>query len=371
MSYGGASYGGGGGSYGGGNSYGRGGGGGGAGAGSYGSGGFNTGGGGGYGGSGGGRGGYGGGRGGGYGRGGGGRGAFGGGRGRGGFSKKFDPRKIFVGGVSKRDTDSNSFQQFFQTFGEIEDIILMKNVDGSDGHRGFGFVTFKDQAVTDQVLAKAGSVNLDGRMVDVKMALPPDLKPPEGVDGNKLFVGSLPKDGYSSDELREYFGQWGVVTDSWVSQGKGFGFVTYENSTGAYKALMHGNESGHTVRGGISINVSWPRPRLDGGGRGGGGGFGGARGGYQQQSGYQSYGVASVPYNGGGAAYSGGGASGYAAAPAMGGYQGGGGGYTGGGGSYSASGYAAPGNQTVAYQGGGNQQPAYQGGGGGQRYQPY
>jgi len=367
----------GGGSYGGGGSYARGGGGysGGGGT-NYGGGGFNPGSRGGYGGGGGARGGYGGGRGGGYsgGRGGGrgrGRGGFGGGRGRGGSSKKFDPRKIFVGGVSKRDTDSNSFQQFFQAFGEIEDIILMKNLDGSEGHRGFGFVTFKEQAVTDAVLAKAGTMNMDGRMVDVKMALPPDLKPPEGVEGNKLFVGSLPREGYTAENLKEYFGQWGLVTDSWVSQGKGFGFVTYENQTGAYKALMHGNDSGHTIRDGTSINVSWPRPRVDAGARGG---FSGARGGYQQQAGYQSYGGGGAMggYSGGGGAYSGGGAgyavpgAGYSGASAV--------GYSGGGGTYSAGGYAATpavGNQ-AGYQGGGNQGAAgYQGGGGQQRYQPY
>jgi len=69
----------------------------------------------------------------------------------------------------------------------------MKAKDGSDGHRGFGFVTFKDQSVTDSVLAQNGKLDLDGRMVDVKMALPPELNPPEGADGKKCVYRILAK----------------------------------------------------------------------------------------------------------------------------------------------------------------------------------
>merc|ERR1719334_3117517 len=217
-------------------------------------------------------------------------GGYGGGRGRGrggGGGRnniKFDARKIFVGGVSKRDTDANSFQQFFQSFGEIEDIILMKALDGTDGHRGFGFVTYKEQAVTDEVLSKSGSLQLDGRFIDCKMALPPDLKPPEGVEGNKLFVGSVPKEAFTAEDLKEYFGQWGNVTHSWVSEGKGFGFVTYESQNGAYKALIHGMNVGHSVREGMQLDAKWPKPK-EGGFQGGFGG--GGRGSYGGAAGYQ------------------------------------------------------------------------------------
>jgi len=309
------------------------------------------------------------------------RGGFGGGgysgsgygRGRGGGQRggrtggvdisKYDSRKIFVGGVSKRDTNANSFQQFFQSYGEIEDIILMKAQDGSDGHRGFGFVTFKEQSVTDAVLAKAGNLELDGRFVDCKMALPPDLKPPEGIAGNKIFVGSLPKDNFSKEDLTEYFGQWGTITDAYVSEGRGFGFVTYETQNGAYKALITGMKEGHSVREGMQLDVKWPRPKVVGGRGGFGGGLG--RGSYGGGGGYApAYGGANRGgYQAGG--YQGvSGGSGYQAGGYL-GRGGGGGGYQG----ISAGGYpptAAP------YQGGGG---SYQGGGyqggGGNRYQPY
>jgi len=280
-----------------------------------------------------------------------GRGRGGGGGGR--SNNRYDVRKIFVGGVSKRDTDANSFQQFFQSFGEIEDIILMKALDGTDGHRGFGFVTYKEQAVTDEVLSKSGSLQLDGRFIDCKMALPPDLKPPEGVEGNKLFVGSVPKEAFSAEDLKEYFGQWGNVTHSWVSEGKGFGFVTYESQNGAYKALIHGMNVGHSVRDGIQLDAKWPKPKpgvgmggFGGMGRGYGGGFQPAYGGYQGVGGYQAGGFQGAMGQG------------------RGGFQGAGGGYQAGGGAYQAVG------GQLGYQagvGGG-----YQGQGrGGNRYQPY
>jgi len=186
-----------------------------------------------------------------------GRGRGGGGRG-GSRTRKYDSRKLFIGGVSRRDTDSASFEQFFSSFGEIEDNILMKALDGS-GHRGFGFVTFKDQKVTDKVLSM-GELELDGKKIDIKMALPEELKPPEGMDGKKIFVGSLPKEDFTSEDLKEYFGQWGHVTDSYVSPGRGFGFITYETTTAACKALIHGSNEGHRI-GNIEISAKWPIPK--------------------------------------------------------------------------------------------------------------
>jgi len=224
-----------------------------------------------------------------------GRGSGGGfGRGRGGpggfrAPRKYDARKIFVGGVSRRESDSSSFEGYFSTFGEIEDIVLMKAVDGS-GHRGFGFVTYKEQKVTDSVLAQVGELELDGKKVDVKMALPEELKPPEGSDGKKIFVGSLPKENFDSEDLKEYFGQWGTVTDSYVSPGRGFGFITYESCTGAYKALIHGTNHGHMI-GSIDVSAKWPIPKeatapglLGAGYSGRGFGMGGGRGRFRPYS---------------------------------------------------------------------------------------
>jgi len=173
---------------------------------------------------------------------------------------KVDTRQIFVAGLSKEKTNKATFTQFFKSFGEIEHIALMMNPEGTGGHRGFGFVTYKDQAVTDNVLEQE-SLQLDGQQIDCKISLPGDFKLPVGCDGKKIFIGSLPKAGYTSEDLKEYFTPWGTVTSSWVAEGRGFGFITFESSTSAYKALAHGLNIGHCVRENSQVDVKWPLPR--------------------------------------------------------------------------------------------------------------
>jgi len=175
----------------------------------------------------------------------------------------FDTRKMFVGCV-KKTTAEETFLSFFSDFGEVEKASLKKSYDGS-GHRGFGFVIYKDQAVTDSVMALAGHLVLDGRKLNVELAIPSNMKPPEGVDSTKLFIGNLPKDGIgpATEELTEYFSQFGEVESSFVSPDKGFGFVTFKNEIGAYKALAHGlkNGQGHAIRENVILETKWPDPK--------------------------------------------------------------------------------------------------------------
>jgi len=175
----------------------------------------------------------------------------------------FDTRKMFVGCV-KKTTAEETFISFFSDFGEVEKASLKKSYDGS-GHRGFGFVIYKDQAVTDSVMALAGHLVLDGRKLNIELAIPSNMKPPEGVDSTKLFMGDLPRDGTgpTTEELTQYFSQFGEVKSAFVSPDKGFGFVTFNNEIGAYKALGHGlkNGQGHTIRENLILQTQWPNPK--------------------------------------------------------------------------------------------------------------
>lgn len=100
-----------------------------------------------------------------------------------------------------------------------------------------------------------------------------------------LYVGNLP---YTSteDDLREYFGQWGPVTEVRIVQGRGFGFVDIpeENSADAIEQT-NGKEFQ-----GRALNVSEAKPKTEGA-RGGGysgsrsNGGGGRSGGYGGGSG--------------------------------------------------------------------------------------
>lgn len=57
---------------------------------------------------------------------------------------------------------SESFFNYFSKYGEVTDSVIMTN-KLSGRPRGFGFVTFADSAVADEVLAQEHTI--DGRVV--------------------------------------------------------------------------------------------------------------------------------------------------------------------------------------------------------------
>lgn len=79
-----------------------------------------------------------------------------------------------------------------------------------------------------------------------------------GYAPSKLFVGCLPlRPEVDNDELREYFGQFGVLTDVYVpTPYRGFGFVTYQDGEVARKVL----NMSHTLRK-SQLNLSIAEPR--------------------------------------------------------------------------------------------------------------
>jgi len=100
----------------------------------------------------------------------------------------------------------------------------------------------------------------------------------------KLYVGNLAW-AASQDQLRDLFGQFGTVEDTFIptdresGRPRGFAFVTMAN--GANDAISSLNETEFMGR---SIRVNEAQPSGGGGGGGyrgrGGGGYGGGRGGY-------------------------------------------------------------------------------------------
>lgn len=130
---------------------------------------------------------------------------------------------------------------------------------------------------------------------------------------SKLFVGNL---SYSTGEaeLRRAFEPIGalksvaIITDRMTGRPRGFGFVEFERSEDAQRAIS--SLDGQQVDGrAISVNIARERERGGGGGGGGGGYRGGGGGGYGSRgSSAPSYGAqASQNYGGGGGGYGGGG----------------------------------------------------------------
>ena len=100
----------------------------------------------------------------------------------------------------------------------------------------------------------------------------------------RLFVGGLPY-ATTDQELNEFFATIGkvasatVITDKYTNQGKGFGFVEYEDDADAEKAIKELTGKDY---GGRKIVVNEARPREEspaggGYGRRGGGDSRGSR----------------------------------------------------------------------------------------------
>ncbi|KDP39233.1 hypothetical protein JCGZ_00990 [Jatropha curcas] len=83
-------------------------------------------------------------------------------------------KKIFVGGLASTVTDSD-FKKYFEQFGNINDVVVMYD-HNTQRPRGFGFITYDSEDAVDRVLHKTFH-ELNGKMVEVKRAVPKELSP--------------------------------------------------------------------------------------------------------------------------------------------------------------------------------------------------
>ena len=77
-------------------------------------------------------------------------------------------KKLFVGGLSW-DTDDQGLRAAFAQFGEIVEAKVVTDRD-TGRSRGFGFVSFTDDASAENARAKMNGTTLDGRAIKVDMA---------------------------------------------------------------------------------------------------------------------------------------------------------------------------------------------------------
>ena len=148
--------------------------------------------------------------------------------------------KLFVGGLSWNTTDDGLMQAFAQ-FGDVTEAKVINDRD-TGRSRGFGFVTFTDDAMAAEAIQAMDGSNLDGRTIRVNEANGP---PRRGGGGGRRGGG-----GYGGGGGGGYGGG-----------GRG-GYGGGGGGRGGYGG-------GGGGRGGYG-----------GGGGGGGGGYGGGRGGY-------------------------------------------------------------------------------------------
>lgn len=77
-------------------------------------------------------------------------------------------KKLFVGGLAWA-TDDEGLRAAFEQFGPVSDAKVIYDRD-SGRSRGFGFVTFDDDAAADEAMAQMNDQELDGRRIRVNEA---------------------------------------------------------------------------------------------------------------------------------------------------------------------------------------------------------
>ncbi len=97
-------------------------------------------------------------------------------------------QNLFVGSLAYATTD-DSLREFFEQIGEIERASVA--TDRETGRsRGFGFVTFVDEANNQKAIDQLNGKELDGRAITVNAARPREDKPRRDFNGGGNNRGS-------------------------------------------------------------------------------------------------------------------------------------------------------------------------------------
>ena len=84
-------------------------------------------------------------------------------------------QNLFVGSLAYATTD-DSLKEFFEQIGEVERAMVAKERE-TGRSRGFGFVTFADEANNQKAIDQLNGKELDGRAITVNAARPREDKP--------------------------------------------------------------------------------------------------------------------------------------------------------------------------------------------------
>lgn len=93
-------------------------------------------------------------------------------------------QNLFVGSLAYATTDDD-LKAFFEQIGEVERATVAKDRD-TNRSRGFGFVTFVDEANNQKAVDMLNGKELDGRTITVSIARPREDKPRRDFSGSSF-----------------------------------------------------------------------------------------------------------------------------------------------------------------------------------------
>lgn len=230
------------------------------------------------------------------------------------FNKDEGLQKLFFGGLP-RETTEETFKQHVEEFGEITDLVIIK--DNSGVSKGFGFVSYATGEAADACLDKyKNKAHIDGKEVEVKRAVPREMANnlEEKEKTTRVFIGGLSK-VTTEESIRTFFTTtypecvlenieliMTKIEDTAPGDQpvhRGFGFLTFDDIHFVDKICI---VKYHEIDG-KKTEVKWASAKGNNTARGGRGGFGGGRGrgrGGYNQGGYggQQYGGYGPPHGG-------------------------------------------------------------------------
>ncbi len=115
--------------------------------------------------------------------------------------------KIFVGNLPFT-TDDAKLKEMFSVYGEISEAVIIKN-KFSGRSKGFGFVTFANEADAQKAIVEMNEKEIEGRKITVKEATPfnPDAPRPRRSFGDRGSGGGFGgRSGGFGGERRGGFG---------------------------------------------------------------------------------------------------------------------------------------------------------------------
>lgn len=158
-----------------------------------------------------------------------------------------DDKKLFVGGLSW-ETSKDDLKAYFETFGEVS-YCALKTDPHTGKSRGFGFITFADEASVLKVVMERthelGERNIDPKRAKSRTA--PDYGPVK-----KIFVGGLDPNTEETI-IRDYFGKFGSIVefsqpfDKKKNQKKGFCFISFDKPDTVHNIVGNQQSSRHTL----------------------------------------------------------------------------------------------------------------------------